>query len=217
MKKNTATFNESLDLDMPDSDEVEIYSRRVASYSVEALRAAIPIDRIYVNHDQFVHAVKATSRIFHLAKETEIPQGMVLTGPPGVGKTAVFKFFRDSLPASSLFSHGNGAIGLRCPKRPIASHFIVELLRKYRYPFSAGTGRQVYARRGLAIDAIRQYGTRLIFIDEAIGLINSKASSKPEDPETDASEFIREIMDECNVGVVAAGPQELARVLKRNE
>src|SRR6218665_3609919 len=107
MKKNTEKFTESLGLEQPDAEEQELYSRRVTSYTVAALKAAAPVDRIYINHTAFVRTVKAMDRIFQLAPEMDMPHGMVLTGPTGAGKTAAFKYFRDTLPSSSLFAPGD--------------------------------------------------------------------------------------------------------------
>lgn len=209
MKTNTEKFTESLGLDALDADEQELYSRRIASYSVDALKAATPVDRIYVHHHSFVHVVKAMDRIFQLAPEMDMPHGMVLTGPSGVGKTAAFKYFRDTLPSSSLFAQGDGAIGLRCPKRPRVGHFVAGLLKAYRYPFAIKSTQQLYIRRGLVFDAIRQKGTRLIFVDEAAGMLGIRKGSSNHDGDTEVSEFFREIVDECRVGLVFAGSHDL--------
>ena len=211
-KKNIEKFSESLDLEAPDDEEQQTYSRRVQAYSVAALRAASTIDRIYIQHTAFASTVKAMDRLFQLAPELNMPYGMILNGPSGVGKTAAFKYFRDTLPSSSLFAPGDGAIGLRCPKRPRVGHFVAGLLKAYKYPFAAGTHQQLYIRRGLVFDAIKQKGTRLIFIDEASGLLSAKRLGSSQDGDTEVSEFLREVVDECKVALVLAGPQELEAI-----
>ncbi len=212
MKKNIEKFIESLDLDQLDEQEKAIFSRRVTSYSVDALKAAAFVDRMCIKHTAFARAVQAMDRIFQLAPEMDMPHGMILQGPTGTGKTAAFRYFRDTLPSSSLFAPGDGAIGMRCPKRPRVGHFVSGLLKAYRYPFSFGTAQQLYIRRGLVFDAIRQKGTRLIFLDEAAGLMGSKKLVTEHDGDTDASEFLREIVDECRVGLVLAGPQDMQSI-----
>lgn len=212
MKKNIEKFTESLDLEVPDPDEEELYSRRIASYSVNALLAAKPIDRIYINYPDFKKAVLAMDRIFQLAPEMDMAQGMILSGPTGTGKTAVFKYFRDTLPSSSLFAPGDGAVGLRCPKRPSVGHFVAGYLKAVRYPFSHGSTQQLYIRRGLVFDSIKQKGTRLIFVDEAAGLLALKRNGQHTGGETDISEFFRELVDECRVGLVLSGPQALESI-----
>ena len=202
--KNPEKFEASLNLDMMSVEEIEIQHRRIAFYSVEALKAAIVIDKIHLTHPDFKRSLNAMDRIFQLAPEMDMAQGMLLSGPTGVGKTAVFKYFRDSLPASNLFAPGYGALGLRCPLRPTVGFFIGTLLRAYKFPFSNGTERQLYARRSIVFDAIREKKTRLMFIDEAGGFLNVKTQTSIQFGETDVSDFIREMIDECGMGVVLA-------------
>lgn len=209
MKKNTEKFVESLDLETPDPEEQELYSRRITSYSVDALKAAVAVDRIFIGHPAFVRTVKAMDRIFQLAPEMELPHGMLLIGPTGAGKTAAFRYFKNTLPSSSLFAPGDGAIGLRCPKRPRVGHFVAGLLKAYKYPFALGSAQQLYIRRGLVFDAIRQKGTRLIFVDEAASLLKVRRAGGNLDGDTEVSEFFREIVDECKVGLVLAGTDDL--------
>jgi Cdc6-like AAA superfamily ATPase len=191
------------DDDSLDSD-IEIEKRRAAIYSIEALRAASQVDKIYVNHPSFAKAVTAMDRIFQLAPEMDMPQGMLLTGPTGAGKTTVFKYFSSSLPPSSLFAPGYGAVAIRCTKRPSAGFLIGALLRAYRYPFSSGTGKQLYARRQVVFDAVKEKKTRLLFLDEAGGLLSPRSKLVIESGETDATDFLRELMDTCRIGLVIA-------------
>jgi Cdc6-like AAA superfamily ATPase len=196
------------DASMADDDsldtDAEVEKRRASVYSVEALRAASQVDKIYVNHPSFASAVHALDRIFQLAPELDMPQGMLLTGPTGSGKTTVFKYFSNSLPPSSFFAPGFGAISIRCTKRPSAGFLIGALLRTYRYPFSTGTGKQLYARREVVFDAIREKKTRLLFLDEAGGLLSPRDKLVVDNGETDVTDFLRELMDTCRVGVVMA-------------
>jgi Cdc6-like AAA superfamily ATPase len=196
------------DASMADDDslgtDVEIEKRRASLYSVEALRAAIQVDKIYVNHPSFLNAVKAMDRIFQLAPELDMSQGMLLTGPTGSGKTTVFKYFSNSLPPSSFFAPGFGAISIRCTKRPSTGFLIGALLRTYRYPFATGTGKQLYARREVVFDAIKEKKTRLLFLDEAGGLLSPRDKVVIDNGETDVTDFLRELMDTCRIGIVLA-------------
>lgn len=207
--KNSEKFEASLNLDMLSVEDVEIQQRRIAFYSVDALRAAIAIDKIYLSHPDFKRSLNAMDRIFQLSREMDMAQGMLLSGPTGVGKTAVFKYFRDSLPASNLFAPGYGALGLRCPKRPTVGFFVGALLRAYKYPFSNGSEKQLYARREIVFDAIEEKKTRLMFIDESGGLLNARTETSTQYGETDVSDFIREMIDRCRMGVVLATPSPI--------
>ena len=89
MKSSPATtFTESLALDGPDQHEAETNARRLQTYSVDALRVAAQIERVYVNHTAFAAGLKTLDRLFQLGTELETPQGCRLIGPPGSGKTA---------------------------------------------------------------------------------------------------------------------------------
>lgn len=200
--KISEKFEASLNLDVLSVEEIEIQQRRISSYSIEALKAAVVVDKIHLAHTDFKLALNAFDRVFQLAPEMDMAQGILLVGATGVGKTAVFKYFRDSLPASNLFAPNFGVLGLRCPRRPTIGFFVGALLRAYKYPFSGGTEKQLYARRQIVFDAIREKKTRLLFIDEAAGLLNAKTKLSVHQGETDASDFIRELIDECRIGIV---------------
>ncbi|MDF3822962.1 TniB family NTP-binding protein [Leptospira sp. 96542] len=212
MKTNTARFSESLDLVEPTPDEQETYARHVKTYSTQALKQGSLVDRCIVNHSQFTRAVTAMERAFQLAPEFETPQGIVMVGPPGTGKTATFNYFRATLPKSSLFADGEGAIGLRCPKAPRVGTFVTGLLKVYRYPFTGGNAKQMYIRRHVLFDAIQQKGTRLIFIDESQHLLYAPHTKVAEDSDTEVSEFLKDLMDTCRVALVLAGSRELNRL-----
>jgi len=189
-------------LEQLDPEDIEINARRIAVYSPEALKVAADVDRIYVSHPGFTSALKAFDRLFQIAGEFEMPQGMVIECPTGVGKTSVFRYFRDALPSSNLFSPGLGALGIRSTSRPTPGYLIKSLLWAYRYPFSSGGETQLYARRGVLIDLIRQKGTRLLFIDEATGLIEKLSNREPSRGESEVTDLLREIVDECRIALV---------------
>ena len=202
-------FSESLALDAVDPTESATQTRRLHTYSVEGLRIASKIERIYVNHPAFACGLNTLDRLFQLGTELETPQGFRLIGPPGSGKTALFRYFRESLPASSLFASSFGAIGLRMPRKPLPGLLIREFLQLLQYPFAGGSYRQLYERRRLVFDALRAAGTRLVWLDEAHHLVSRHSSRQLEGEESEAIELLRELMDECKVSIVLAGSKEL--------
>lgn len=202
--QNSEKFEASLNLDMLSVEDIEIQRRRLAVYSIEALKAAIVVDKIHLAHPDFKNALYAFDRVFQLAPEMDMAQGMLLLGPTGVGKTAVFKYFRDSLPHSTLFAQDYGVLGLRCPRRPTLGFLISTLLRAYKYPFYSGTEKQLYSRRDTLLEVIKEKKTRLLFFDEASGLLNAITKLTTLNGESDVSDFFRELIDRCRVGLVFA-------------
>lgn len=207
--KNTELFDASLAIDALDHQEIETLVRRMQTYSVEALRDAVAVERVFVAYPKFVTVVRMVDRLFQLGTELETPQGACLIGPSGVGKTAVFKYFLGTLPNSSLFEPGTGAVGIRIRRIPMSGHIIRALLRALAYPFSSGSNKQLYARRDVVFEAIKSKGTRLVWIDEAQHLIPRRQDGSIADHEGDASEFLGELIDFCRVSVVLSGSDEL--------
>jgi len=205
-------FNQSKQLDLADEEQQTLEARRLNTYSVEALRIAAEADRAFVLFPNAVHTLKALDRLFQLGTEFTTPQGMYLVGPSGVGKTATFNYFQASLPKSALFSNGSAAIGMRLQSRPKVGHLIQGLLRAVKYPFSTGSGKQLYLRRFILFEALKSSRTRLIWLDEAQHLLFKRPSVVSNEIEGEATEFLRELIDVCNISVVLAGTDELDRL-----
>jgi hypothetical protein len=196
--------SEIQDIDAPDPEEIELKKRRISVYSTEALKTAAAVDRLYVNHPGFAQTIQALDRVFQIAGKFEMQQGITIEGPPGVGKTSVYRYFRRTVPSSSLFAEGMGIVGVRGIKRTTVGYLIRALLKAYKYPFSSGTEVQLYARRGILIDLIREKGTRILFIDESSAMLTKSTHQSSNQHETDVTDLLREILDECGVGVVLA-------------
>ncbi len=94
----------STGIDDLDPIDLQIQTRRIEVYSPRALQIAAQVERIYIFYTGFSQAMNAMDRLFQLAGAFEMPQGMLLQGESGVGKTAIFKYFRKSLPSSNLGS-----------------------------------------------------------------------------------------------------------------
>ncbi len=117
------------DLDFPDEDERRTATRRLFAYSPRAIEEGGFVDRVLVNHPGFKASMAACDRLFQLGRELGMPQGAVIVGPPGVGKTALIRHFRKSLPSSSLFEPGVGAVAIRLPARPNVGQIVGAMLR----------------------------------------------------------------------------------------
>lgn len=207
MGREKTLFEEIPGIDELTDEDREIEARRLDSYCKEALRIGKLVDSIYLLHDQFRVAVKACDRIFQISKELGTGHGLRLYGPSGTGKSSVYKYFSKSLPSSTLFSPGWGCIGVRAYPKTSAGHLVGGLLRAYKYPFTRLTEQVVYEKRSLVFELVRQKGTRLIFVDQAQHLLRGerKGCVLPT-----GNDFLCELIDETNVGIVLAGDEELA-------
>lgn len=206
---NTNVFEASLAADALSEEQHGAQERRLQVYSAEALRFAVGVEKVYVKHPQFALALQQLDRLFQLGTELATPTGLRLVGPPGVGKTALLRYFRDSLPSSSLYDKPTGALAIRLPNRPYSGHLIRALLWQLRYPLTGGSQKQLYERRRVVYDAIKAKGTRIVILDEAQHLVSRNSEGNPKTVEGDATEFLRELIDETRVSLVLAGSSDL--------
>ena len=197
------------DLDFPDEEERRTVARRLFAYSRKAIIEATFVDRVLVNHPGFKTSLQACDRVFQLGRELGLQQGAVVVGPPGVGKTALIKHFRKSLPQSSLFEEGAGALAIRLPARPNVGQVVGSLLRQLKYPFPQVSMHSLAIKRDVLIEAMRQKGTRLLFIDEAHHLKSqTKIRSRTFDGSS-TTDLLREFMDEVPLGICLSGTEVL--------
>ena len=214
MEKTSHGLEQTVGFDEIESDEVKLIARRLHLYSKYALKLALPIDRIFVNHSLFTGGLQMLDRIFQLAPEVTMPHGSTLIGPTGSGKSALFRYFQNSLPRSSLFSPGFGAIGIRAGVSPTTGALVNALLRVYKYPFRNASSSTIYSRVDIVFDLIREKGTRLVFVDEAHRILNQKRRVSGDDREPPATGFLRDLMDDGRTGLVLAGTDQLDRLDK---
>lgn len=193
-------------------EDQAIAARRVQAYSTSALKKALPIDGLFIGHTAFTTALQGLDRVFQLATEVNMPHGLRLIGPPGSGKTSLLHYFQRSLPSSSLFEQGLGAVYLRVAKRPSVSYLVSSLLRRYGYPVKHVGAATLEPRINIVLEAIRQKGTRLIILDEAQNLVSGVLRRSQIETGNSPTDFIRLLMDEARVGVVLAGSKALDEI-----
>lgn len=195
-------------------EDRQVLERRYRTYSIEALKAALPVDEVFVAHAQFLRAVNAVSRIYELARETSMPQGMCLEGPVGTGKSSVLRYFAASLPKQTLFSDELRVIAIRAKKNAAAGQLVASVLRCYGYPIRGASGATLEPRINITKEAIRQKRTKLIGIDEASNLLRPQmrrlASAKGDG--TSATDYICEVIDDTGVGIVLLGSRLLSNL-----
>jgi hypothetical protein len=206
MKK---TPYQDADFSQFDLEDAAIAARRQLMYSEKALVTALPIDDLFVSHPEFAEALAGLDRIFQLATRVSMPHGMRLIGPSGAGKTSFLQYFQRSLPQSTLFSVGLGAIYVRVPERVTTAYLVGALMRQFGYVHKR-VSHDMEDRSTILREAIRQKGTRLIMLDEAHNLIPKTYRGRPSrDGGTSPTDLLRQLMDQAKVGVVLAGTNEL--------
>ncbi|UCV28143.1 TniB family NTP-binding protein [Ferribacterium limneticum] len=200
MKNNEFNF---IDIDDPvEAEERQINTRRLAEYGAEALRVGSQVESLYVTYSEFKAALAACDRIFSLSKILETPQGMIITGPPGSAKTSLAQYFIASLPPSDLFETGFGAIFLRLRVAPTQGHIISALLHALKYPFTQIRRGRTYAMRDISFEALRQRGTKVVFVDQGHCLATQARPRHSDVLESGASDTLREMMEETGVGLI---------------
>lgn len=192
-------------IDIEDSVEVEekeLMARRLREFDLAALDAGASVERVYVKFPEFKDALDACDRIFQLATRFDTPHGMILTGPPGASKTTLADYFIKSLPASELFEPDFGAIIIRLRTAPSQGYIVSGLLHALKYPLAHVRRGRVFAMRDVAFEALRQRGTRVVFVDQAHCLSTQSRPRHADVLESGASDTLREMMEETKVGLV---------------
>jgi type II secretory pathway predicted ATPase ExeA len=197
------------DFDVPDEDERQTVSRRLFTYSTKAIVTASGVDRIFVSHSDFKAALEGCDRVFQLGRELSVQQGLVLAGPTGAGKTALIRYFRRSVPPSTLFETGLGALAVRLPAKPNVGHLVSALLRQLRYPFPSVSAHTLSQKRDVLIEALRKKGTRLIFVDEAHHLRSQTKMRTRSVDSISVTDCLRELMDDVPLALVLSGSLDL--------
>ncbi len=208
---NNESINDD-DFDEPDEEERRVRARRLFTYSVQALKVASSVDRVCIVHTPFKAALTACDRAFQLSRELSQPQIIVVAGTTGVGKTALIRYFRASLPGSSLFEQGLGAIAIRLPAKPNVGHLVSAILRQLRHPFPQVTGQTLHIKRDLVIEALRQRGTRILFIDEGQHLRDQVRMRSRGSDETVVTDCVRELVDEVPIAACICGTPEILQL-----
>ena len=213
MTKENHKFDATADFEKIDLEERETLSRRIQTYSVDALKEGLPIDKIFVQHSLFNEGLKALDRVLQLSKEVTMPHGLSIVGPTGVGKSALLHYFTESLPKSSLFAPGLGCVRIQASARPTSGEIISSLLEEYKYPFISNSKNKIYTQKIITSELVQLKGTRLIFIDEAQHLLRQVRRRGGESKaEPEATVFLRDLMDATKVALVLGGTSELDKL-----
>lgn len=206
----------AVDTDLTDYEieDRQVLERRYRTYSIDALKAALPVDEVFVAHAQFLRAINAVSRVYELARESSMPQGLCLEGPVGTGKSSVLRYFAASLPKKTLFNDDLRVITIRAKKNAGAGQLVASILRCYGYPIRSAASATLEPRVNITKEAIRQKRTRLIGIDEASNLLRPQARRlvSARGDGTSATDYLCEVVDDTGVGIVLLGSKLLSNL-----
>ncbi len=203
----------SLDVIDPSDDwndeERQIRARQMAMYSVKALSVAREVTRKYILFPDLKAVLAAFDRACQLSREFDIPQGVLLTGPPGSSKTSVADYFTKSLPSMPGVVDGFGAVSLRLRPGASAALVVSQLLDALGHPFINVKPDRVAPMRDIAFEAMQQKGTRMVFVDEAQCLALRGRGRIADDRDTSAANILRELMDRGKVALGILGDLRL--------
>lgn len=193
-----------------DEQQKAIRNRWFETYSLKALDMAMGIDNIVVETPEFTSGMTTLSRVFQLGREFSVPQGVIVMGPTGTGKTTLVETFRDTLPKSALFEKGLGVLHATLPKRTAQGALISSLLQAGRYPFSTVTKHEIGPKKQMLFELIRTKGTRMIVLEGAEHLFDQKSLAGNDSPDgTDVTKLICETIDVTRVAFVLTGSNRL--------
>lgn len=199
--------------DAPDDDELEertVTQRRLSTYSTQALMIGAKSEQVHILYTDFKQGLEISDRLYQLASHLTIPQGALISGPPGSAKTTLANYFIRSLPPSSLFDKNFGALLIRLRANPSPGLIVSLLLHAVQYPFTQVRQGRIYSMRDIAFDALKQKGTKLIFVDQAHCLTNQTRPRRSEHIETAASDILTELMDATGIALVFLADQSFS-------
>lgn len=192
--------------------EVKVKTRRQFTYSDQALKAGEVVDGVFVSHLAVQQALEALDRSSQVNEALSFAQGIRLIGPTGSGKSTLIRYFQASMPQDGGIDASTRSIYLRLQERPSVARLLSVLLRKMRYPFASVTSRNLSIKREVLLDALRQSGMKMLFLDEAHYLCQHRRTSNPDTFGTYATDFLRELIDEAQMTLVLIGDQGLDRL-----
>lgn len=193
-------------------DAVELSSRRQFTYSQKALQAGARIEKVFVNDAGMQQVLEAFDRINQLREAISITQGMRLVGPSGCGKTTAVRYFQATLPSNGCIENSTRTLYLRLQERPSVNRLMGALLRAVRYPFASVSTHNLSLRRDVLIEALKQRGTSMMFLDEAHYLCQQRKDGRADQLGTYATDFLRELIDEAKLILVLIGDKSLDRL-----
>ncbi|WP_377159618.1 TniB family NTP-binding protein [Roseateles sp. UC29_93] len=190
-------------------EERKVRARRMAMYSPGAIAIARDVAYKYILFPELKTALASFDRVYQLSRELGIPQGVLLSGPPGSSKTSIADYFMRSLPPTADIVDGFGALYVRMRPAASAGFVVSQVLSAVRHPFTIVRPERMASMRDIACEAMLHKGTRILFVDEAQCLAVRGKERSLDDRDTSAGNLLRELMDRANVALVLLADHRL--------
>lgn len=137
-------------------------------------------------------------------------RGVIITGDPGAGKTAICKMVRNAYPVDAvndLGQHAPKAIAMSLSGARTAKSLLLRVLEATRSPTS---GRQtIYELERVVKDILRAMPCRLLIFDEVQDVLSARESEQLR-----VFEVIKLLMNELSLPVLCLGTQKAERAFK---
>lgn len=198
--------------DPPELANEQLLMRRQFTYSMNALKAGQQVFDTYIPYPSVTRALESIDRIHQLAEQISLTQGLMITGPTGTGKTTLIRYFQASLPPDGRVDENARSLYIRLQEQPSAGRIVSALLREIRYPFSSVSNQNLGIKRDILIEALQQRRCKLLFIDEAHYLCQSRKGRNPDRVGTYTTDLLREIADGVPLALVLTGEKTLDRL-----
>lgn len=201
-------------VDPAEVDEKQAKQRRIFMYSAGALKAAETVDAMLVNYVHFNEALEAMDRAFQLAGVLSTPQGVLIAGHRGMGRTALAKYFVKKLPRPTVFDSTLSALPITLSKYPTAASIVEPLLLAVGYPQPHVTVARLDRKRQILEDALRQRRTKMLIVDNAEYLVTQRGLSRADRIGTNSTSMLRSLMDGASVALVLLGDISVEQLSK---
>jgi hypothetical protein len=162
-------------------------------------------------HSQFSDALSQMTDLFDANCNDGIVDGLMITGPTGVGKTFLRKQFMGShKPYDEAERTVVPVIAFSVPSNPKGKGMYQMILSAFGSNYLTGTETALEDR---IIKLIKACGTRLIIADESNHLVDRGGQKSHEK----AADNFKTLMNEANVSVIMLGTERVSHLLTVND